>query len=177
MCQTAALQPAQNICKNAEITLKIQRFCVSLGCGWVVLDSDLSVSRLLFFSPRESSIIPASVRLLLPRSSSLRWEEAMVFASFSQQFTVSLHAFRLQQVRQKDSVRNVNQAIKYHPHQLRLDTSYLHLTANYLMFSILGGKPQIGGSHTKHNEHFSDINSYSHVECGIWNWFLLQSKQ
>lgn len=37
------------------------------------------------------------------------------------------------------------------------------MTVNYLMFSILGGTSQIGGSQTKHNEHFSDINTSSHV--------------
>lgn len=60
------------------------------------LDTDLRASSLLFFSPPESFIIPASVRLLLPRSSSLSWDELMPFARTSQQVTVRLHAFRLQ---------------------------------------------------------------------------------
>lgn len=91
-CEVAAPQSNQRENKeNFKTTWKIK-----VLISFDLLATDLSVSSLLFLSPSESCAIPASVRLLLLRSSSLSWDELMLFASFSQQFIVSLHAFRLQ---------------------------------------------------------------------------------
>lgn len=58
---------------------------------------NLSVSSLLLFSPPESRFIPSSVRLLLPRSSSLSWDKLMLFARFAQQVTVRLQELTLEE--------------------------------------------------------------------------------
>lgn len=68
--------------------------------------TDLSVSRLAFFRPRESSAMPASPRWLLLRSRSLRRDVLMALDSFSQQFAVSLQAFSLSEQQQVETVKN-----------------------------------------------------------------------